>query len=474
MQGAAVGGRAIWAFKSTGAGQISTEAGEAVQVLARDNSEWWFVRTEAGGEGYVPASYVQLDGSEGAGDAGSVASQVSSAASAQSSAGSAESVGSLSRFMKSAHGRKKRQQVQQQDARPDDADSEPATGANAEAQARVAGANEKLSESDVARENGDVQQLKQAHAESLAKLTAESEQRNAAHEAELTQLRVSLQEAVEQHELDQLELKASRAALTTAEDATSATKQLNEHLKAAAGEHALTEKRLRAEIESLRSQLDRSHAEVARLRTAEPVATATTKPGSNTTSEQTNATTSDNGSPTRPQSAPVDWTDARRGRSMTPQARWTALGASESEPQQGRIDDSGRPSSANGTVSRQRSRRNHKGGRFVGKKKTNMRPQSAPARHSVALSELSSTMLPGNPPDLLAQRAHRRRHYSKPPPNGAQTAGVGLGAAAAAAAKQRQSLDSTIGQAYALMEAASEMSSMIPDINSENQSQEIA
>lgn len=456
------GGKSIWAFESSGAGQISTTEGQSLHVLARDNSEWWYIRTDDG-EGYVPASYVQLEsaGDEGASDAGSVASAQSSAASSsaastQSSLGSTASPGSLTRFMKSAHGRKKRQQVQQAQPTQQHAQS---SGAEAPTTATVSAGGSGEASTDAA---GKLQQLKQEHDETVAKMKAESEQRSMAHEAEVRQLRDSLREAEAQHELDQLELKATHAALAAAEDAASATRQANEHLNTVAIEHAQTEKRLREEIVSLRSQLDRSRGEVERLRSASVAVKPSDKLDKTTTAAQAEpnigaaAATSritGNGSSARPQSAPVDRTC--QGRSATSQPRWTALGASETEPPVDSQTDVRRPTSSNGrgsgTASRQHRR---KVGRIA--RQTNMRPQSAPSRHSVALSELSTTMLPGNPPELQAMRAQRRRHYSKPPPNGAKIVGVGLGAAAFAAAKQRQPSDATAGQAYALMAAASE------------------
>lgn len=448
MEGAAAAGKAIWAFESTGAGQISISKDQALHVLAQDNPEWWYVRTDAG-EGYIPASYVQIEavGDENASDAGSVAS--ASAASAQSSAGSSASAGSLSRFMKSPHGQKKKQHAMQEVRTVRQLEQTPGI---AEAPAAVTASVGGSSEDSV-----ELQLLKEAHAQSLAKVMAETEQQRAAHEAQVLRLRASLTQTEEQHALDQLELKATRSALTVAEDALAATKEANEHLKAAATEHALTEKRMRAEIESLRSQLDRSRDEAVSLRRANAAVGTNPSLDKATTAAQTEwerdgatgptAVTSIDGSRTvRPQSAPAD-------RTMVAQPRWTALDASATEPaKSGQESGDQAPSSfsRSGTVSRQRRR-----GRAA--RQTNMRPQSAPARHSVALS---ATMLPGNRPDLLAVKAQRRRHYSKPPPNGGKVAGVGLGAAAAAATKQRQSSHSTAKQAYALMNAASEFSSL--------------
>ena len=441
-------GKAIWAFQSTGAGQISITEDQALHVLARDNPEWWYVRTDAG-EGYVPASYVQVDtvDDENASDAGSMAS--ASAGSAQSSAGSAVSAGSLSRFiMKSPHGRNKKQHAMQEVPRVQQPEQTPDRSHGADAPAAATATVGESSGPSV-----ELQLLKEAHAQSLAKVVAETEQQRAAVE----RLRASLTQAEQQHALDQLELNATRSALTAAEDAAAAIKQTNEHLKAAATEHALTEKRLRGEIESLRSQLDRSRDEVASLRRANAVAGTHTSLDDATTAAQTEwgrhgatttAVTSIDGSRARPQSAPAD-------RTMTAQPRWTALDASATVPAKSAQESGNQaiPSasfSCSGVVSRQRRR-----GR--GARQTNMRPQSAPARHSVVLS---TTVLSSNPPDMLAMKAQRWRHYRKPPPNGGKVAGVGLGAAAAAAAKQRQPSSSTAKQGYALLNAASEFSSL--------------
>ena len=75
-------GSAIWAFQGDGAGQVAAREGEALRILARSNPEWWYVRTEAG-EGYMPASYIQLGGGDVGSEEGSVAS--TSAVSTQSS-----------------------------------------------------------------------------------------------------------------------------------------------------------------------------------------------------------------------------------------------------------------------------------------------------------------------------------------------------------------------------------------------------
>lgn len=473
------GATAIWAFQGHGAGQVSAREGEVLQVLARDNPEWWYVRTEAG-EGYMPASYVQLrvDDGDAESEAGSMAS--TSTASAQSSTESAVTTSSLSRFMKSAHGRKKRLHVQQQEQRAGEAakarsgaasSNSISTEVNAEALAEVAAT--KTTSSPVPQSNAtdnEVKLLKEAHAQALAKLQVRSKELSAAHEAEITQLRASLYEATEQHELDQLELKAAQAALSAAEDATFSTRQANEHLKAAAAEHMQTEIRLREEIESLRSQLETSRDELARLRTANPPivkhpSNSKTTPAQDGPQPGATVATSGDGTSTRPQSAP-----ANRA-ALASRARWTALDASEIEPSAGSHTQNSRSSSGNaqrsGRLTKQR-RGNLTGSRLARQTNVNMRPQSAPARHSVALSELSTMLLPGNPPEAQIMMTQRRRHYSKPPPNGAKIACVGLGAAAATTAKQQQIPDSTSEKAYALANAVSDFSSAIHDTASFN------
>lgn len=456
---------AIWAYAAAGAGQVSVEEGESLHVLARDNDEWWYVRADAG-DGYLPASYVQVDvGSDAASDAGSTAS--GSVASVVSSAGSG--AGSLSRFMKSAHGKKKQQQVQQHEQIAQTVPAAAAGNDGNTAEANATTADEKLL------------QLEEQHAQSLTKLKSENQQQMAAHEAEVTQLKAALHEAAKQNELDALELKATRAALTVAEDATAATQRVNEQLQTATAEHVQTEMCLRAEIDSLHSELEQLRTETSRLRRANAAASTERRVGSTTSARTTvgsgsagtkqmtttveDTTNADSGSsPTRPHSAPVD---RASGQPMASQPRWTALDASDTEPsrenchRRGNSGGIDRPGSATsrrlqkagaGAAAGAPRRGNGKAGRSRATRQiNNMRPQSAPARQ--ALSELSTAMFLSNPPELGAQqrvaRRRRRRHYSKPnPPSGS----------GAKRLQQPSDTASSPEAAYVLMSAATDLS----------------
>lgn len=54
----------LYDFDAQGEDELTVHEAETVTVVDRENEEWWTVRNEQGGEGVVPAQYVQLnDGS---------------------------------------------------------------------------------------------------------------------------------------------------------------------------------------------------------------------------------------------------------------------------------------------------------------------------------------------------------------------------------------------------------------------------
>jgi len=51
---------ALYDFAADGEDELSVQEGETLFVLERDGDEWWKCRNTSGGEGVVPASYVEV------------------------------------------------------------------------------------------------------------------------------------------------------------------------------------------------------------------------------------------------------------------------------------------------------------------------------------------------------------------------------------------------------------------------------
>lgn len=324
-------GYAQYAYEGADAGQVTVHQDEQLRVLNREDADWWYVRTDDETEGYMPAIYVALedlradrsapldaapDATDAGSDAGSVAGSAASvsAASTTSAASSAPSgASSLSRFMKSANGKKKKQQVA-----PTPEPTKPATVAEEE-QVGAAATVELLL-------------LKEKHTQ----MVASSERQAKEVAAVVAALRVELAQATEQQGMDGSEMKAMRAALSASEGATATTQRANTRLQAATAEHVQTEVRLRAEIDALRAELDLCRAEPDFMR-----AMSMAERPDSATSERINE---DEG-PRRPQSAPGGRRPARP-EPMVPQSRFTALGSTDMEPRPG---SSRRPPAAGGS-----------------------------------------------------------------------------------------------------------------------------
>lgn len=54
---------AAYDFEAQGDDELTITEGEHLTVLERENEEWWLVRNAQGGEGVVPAAYVEVTGS---------------------------------------------------------------------------------------------------------------------------------------------------------------------------------------------------------------------------------------------------------------------------------------------------------------------------------------------------------------------------------------------------------------------------
>lgn len=51
---------ALYDFAADGEDELSVAEGETLFVLERDSDEWWKCRNSSGGEGVVPASYIEV------------------------------------------------------------------------------------------------------------------------------------------------------------------------------------------------------------------------------------------------------------------------------------------------------------------------------------------------------------------------------------------------------------------------------